>query len=74
LPESGGTWPVQIALEEVLAYARELNVLSFVPCALVNLADLAIAEGRLAEARTLCEEAVSLAQRRRTSLPWRTRT
>ena len=50
------------ALEEALAFAREHDVTRFVPTTLVNLADIAIEEGKLEEAQTLCEEGLSLVQ------------
>lgn len=50
------------SLTEAILFAREQNVPGFVPTALVNLGDVAIAQGRLDEARSLCEESLALGE------------
>ena len=50
------------ALTEAILFAREHDVPGFVPTALVNLGDVAIAQGRLDEARSLCEESLALGE------------
>ena len=49
------------AIEEALRFARQHELTYHLPVALVYLGDLEIAEGRLDQARALCEEALSLA-------------
>jgi len=48
------------AFQEAILFARERDLSAFLPAALSNLADIEIAEGRLDEARALCEEALTL--------------
>jgi predicted ATPase/DNA-binding SARP family transcriptional activator len=51
------------AFEEEILFARDRDLLVFLPGGLSSLADIEIADGRLDEARTLCEEALTLPDR-----------
>ncbi len=48
--------------EAVLRYARERGVALAVPIALMNLGEVAIYDGRLDEAQTLCEQGLALTE------------
>jgi len=51
------------AFQEAILFARERDLSAFLPAALSNLADIEIAEGRLDDARALCDEALTLPDR-----------
>jgi tetratricopeptide (TPR) repeat protein len=62
--EQGDFEANRVLLDQAIELARQHDVQSFLPMALVNLGDLAIEEGQLDEARALCEEGIALGQER----------
>jgi tetratricopeptide (TPR) repeat protein len=61
--ERGDPGAARAAFEEGILFARDRDLSAFLPGGLSNLADIEIAEGKLDEARALCEEALTLPDR-----------